>query len=99
MMTKEGLVHLLKAIDSSPAGSISTVKLLRKLKSTSYGQHIIRRALKEGYIARKQQPPKGKGNYLVIYYLTPKGKALLRKLSDANNNNSNNNKNNDNKNN
>jgi hypothetical protein len=83
--TNQGLIHLLQAIDSSPGGSISTVKLLRKLKSTSYGQHIIRRALKEGYIARKEQPPKGKGNYLVIYYLTPKGKAFLRKLSEVNN--------------
>jgi hypothetical protein len=37
-----------------------------------WATHIIRRALKEDYIARKEQPPKGKGNYLVIYYLTPK---------------------------
>jgi hypothetical protein len=81
----QGLVHLLQAIDSSPGGSISTVKLLRKLKSTGYGQHIIRRAIREDYIARKEQPPEGKGNYLVIYYLTPKGKALLRNLSNVNN--------------
>jgi DNA-binding MarR family transcriptional regulator len=78
----QGLIHLLQAIDSSPDGSISTVKLLRKLRSTGYGQHIIRRALKEGYIARKERPPKGKGNYLVIYYLTLKGKKLLAKLSE-----------------
>jgi DNA-binding MarR family transcriptional regulator len=88
-MMKEGLVHLLQAIDSSPGGSISTVKLLRKLRSTGYGQHIIRRALKEGYIARKEQPPKGKGNYLVIYFLTPKGRELLMRLSHVNNNNKN----------
>jgi hypothetical protein len=48
----QGLIHLLQAIDRSPSGSISTVKLLKKLKSTGYGQHIIRRAVKEGYIAR-----------------------------------------------
>lgn len=78
----QGLIHLLQAIDSSSDGSISTVKLLRKPRSTGYGQHIIRRALKEGYVARKEQPPKGKGNYLVIYYLTPKGKKLLAKLSE-----------------
>jgi hypothetical protein len=82
----QGLIHLLQAIDSSsPDGSISTVKLLTKLKSTGYGQYIIKRAVREGYIARKEQPPKGRGNYLVINYLTPKGKALLRKLSDINN--------------
>jgi DNA-binding MarR family transcriptional regulator len=86
VMTNQGLVHLLQAIDSSPGGSIPTVQLLRKLKSTGYGQHIIRRAIREGYVERKEQPPKGKGNYLVIYYLTPKGKALLTKLSDLNNN-------------
>jgi len=33
----QGLIHLLQAIDSSPGGSISTVKLLKKLKSTGYG--------------------------------------------------------------
>jgi len=39
------------------------VKLLRKLKSTGYGQHIIRSALKEGYVERKEEPPpKGKPN-------------------------------------
>jgi DNA-binding PadR family transcriptional regulator len=65
------------------------VKLLRKLKSTGYGQHIIRRALKEGYVERKEEPPKGKGNYMVVYYLTPKGKALLEKLQKANNNKNN----------
>ena len=81
----QGLVHLLQAIDSSPSGSISTVKLLKKLKSTGYGQHIIRRAVKEGYIARKEQVPQGKGNYLKVNYLTPKGKVLLKKLSDVDN--------------
>jgi hypothetical protein len=81
----QGLIHLLQAIDSSPTGSISTVKLLKKLKSTGYGQHIIRRAVKEGYIARKEQVPQGKGNYLKVNYLTPSGKVLLRKLSDVNN--------------
>jgi hypothetical protein len=42
----QGLIHLLQAIDSSPGGSISTVKLLKKLKLTGYGQHIIRRAVR-----------------------------------------------------
>jgi len=81
----QGLIHLLQAIDSSPGGSISTVKLLKKLKSTGYGQHIIRRAVKEGYITRKEHPPEDKGNYLKVNYLTPKGKALLKKLCDVNN--------------
>jgi hypothetical protein len=81
----QGLIHLLQAIDRSPSGSISTVKLLKKLKSTGYGQHIIRRAVKEGYIARKEQVPQGKGNYLKVNYLTPKGKVLLKKLSDVDN--------------
>lgn len=81
----QGLIHLLQAIESSPSGSISTVKLLKKLKSRGYGQHIIRRAVKEGYIARKEQVPQGKGNYLKVNYLTPSGKVLLRKLADVNN--------------
>lgn len=81
----KGLIHLLQAIEGNPGGSISTVKLLTKLKSTGYGQHIIRRAVREGYIARKEQRPQGKGNYLVVNDLTPKGKALLSKLSEVNN--------------
>ena len=83
--TNQGLIRLLQAIDSSPGSSISTVKLLRKLKSTGYGQHIIRRAVREGYMAKKEQRPEGRGNYLVVNYLTPKGKALLKKLMDVNN--------------
>jgi hypothetical protein len=66
---------LLQAIDTSAGGSIPKVKLLRKLKSIDYGQHIIGRAIKEGYIARKELPPKGRGNYLAINHLTPKGKS------------------------
>jgi hypothetical protein len=81
----QGLIHLLQAIESSPSVSISTVKLLKKLKSRGYGQHIIRRAVKEGHIARKEQVPQGKGNYLKVNYLTPRGKVLLMKLSDVNN--------------
>jgi hypothetical protein len=81
----QGLIHLLQAIESSPSDSISTVKLLKKLKSRGYGQHIIRRAVKEGYIARKEQVPQAKGNYLKVNYLTPKGKVLLKKLLDVNN--------------
>jgi hypothetical protein len=83
--TNQGLIHLLQAIDSSPGSSISTVKLLRKLKSTGYGQHIIRRAVREDYMAKKEQRPEGRGNYLVVNYLTPKGKELLSKLMDVNN--------------
>jgi len=83
-MTSDGLIHLLQAIDSNPGGAISTVKLLRKLKSTGYGQQqIIRRALREGYVERKEEPsPKGKGNYMVVYYITQKGKALLGKPAE-----------------
>jgi predicted transcriptional regulator len=58
------------------------VKLLKKLKSTGYGQHIIRRAVREGYMTKKEQRPEGRGNYLVINYLTPKGKKLLANLSE-----------------
>jgi hypothetical protein len=78
----QGLIHLLQAINDSPGRAISTVKLLQKLKSTGYGQYIIRRAVKEGYITRKEQqkPEGGKGNHLKVNYLTPRGKALLSKL-------------------
>ena len=83
----KGLIHLLKAIDGNPGGSISTVRLLTKLKSTGYGQHIIRRAVRDGYVVRKERRPQGKGNYLVVNHLTPKGKALLEKLPEVTNSN------------
>ena len=86
----KALIHLLQAIDSSPSGSIPTVKLLVKLRSTGYGQHMIRRAVRKGYITRREKPPKGKGNYMVINSLTTKGKMLLNRLSRDKNNNSNN---------
>ena len=72
----QGLIRLLQAIDSSPGGSIPTVKLLKRLKSTGYGQYIIRRAVKEGYIARKEQRLQGKGNYRVVNDLTPNVSSL-----------------------
>jgi hypothetical protein len=44
-------------------------------------QPIIRRALREGYVERKEEPPpEGKGNYMVVYYLTQRSKALLENV-------------------
>jgi hypothetical protein len=51
----QGLIRLLQAIDGSPGGSIPTIKLLTKLRSTGYGQHIIRRAVREGYVTGKEE--------------------------------------------
>ena len=36
---------------------------------------------------RKERRPQGKRNYLVVNHLTPKGKALLDKLSEVTNSN------------
>jgi hypothetical protein len=66
----------------SPGGSIPTVKLLNKLKSTNYGQRVIKQADREGYIKRiRSVKPEGSGNYPVVNKLPPKGRALLRTLS------------------
>jgi hypothetical protein len=58
---------------------------LNKLKSTRYGQQTIRLADKHGYIKRiRDVKPQGRGNLIVMNYLTPKGKRLLKAVSSNN---------------
>jgi hypothetical protein len=46
----QGLIHLLQAIDSSPGGSISTFKLLKKLNRLwpAHNQACSKRAISQG---------------------------------------------------
>jgi hypothetical protein len=78
----KGLITVLKAIQKYGDEGISTRKLLYdKVKMIGYGEKLINRAEKLGYVKRDKVPPKGKGAWLKINRLTPKGKKLLSQLT------------------
>jgi hypothetical protein len=53
----EALVDPLQAInDNGPGGCITTVKLLKRVRSTNYGRHTIKCSIKEDYIKRVIEP-------------------------------------------
>lgn len=82
----KGLITLLKAVQKAGDEGTSTRKLLYdEIKMIGYGQTLIKRAEKEGYIKRKEvkKPVGQKGAHLVMNYLTPKGKKLLSQLADG----------------
>ncbi len=85
----KGLITVLKAVQKAGSEGISTRKLLYdEIKMIGYGQTLVKRAEREGYIKRKEVVQSGhKGAHLVINCLTPKGKKLLSQLNHANNNN------------
>jgi hypothetical protein len=62
-----------------------TLELLEKLKSSNYGQRMIKLGHKKGYIERTHvKVSEGKkGNVFVINRLTAKGKQKVSKLSPA----------------
>jgi DNA-binding MarR family transcriptional regulator len=84
-----GMVRALRAIEKagnkgkiSPSG-LPTRKLSEEIfNSRTYGWKVLKQAEKLGYIKRKKvRRPKGqKGNYMVMNYLTPKGRRLLQEL-------------------
>jgi hypothetical protein len=73
------VVRLLQVLGQAGDEGMHTRALLKALKSTRYGQQTIRIAEKHGYIKRVRDiEPKGKGNYLVMNYLTARGKRFLK---------------------
>jgi hypothetical protein len=77
----KGLITVLKAVQSAGADGISTRRLLYKIKMTGYGQTLINRAEKQGYIRReKRKPDSGRGFPPVYNILSAKGKKLLTQL-------------------
>jgi DNA-binding MarR family transcriptional regulator len=82
-----GMVRALRAIEkasrSDPGRGLPTRKLSQDVfNSRTYGWKVLKQAEKLGYIKRKRvQKPKGqRGNYMVMNYLTPKGRRLLQEL-------------------
>jgi hypothetical protein len=73
------LLRILMQLSVAGDKGIPTVQLLNKLRSTNYGQRMIKLGEKNGYIERvKVKVPKGKkGNIIVINRLTPKGKGIM----------------------
>ena len=77
------MIDMLRALEGEGEEGLSTRQLLQKVSRTHNAQEIIKRAEEKGLIRRVSQSPKTKGNWLVINYLTPRGKELLRKLSSS----------------
>lgn len=72
------IIRLLRILGKAGDKGMPTRGLLSALKSTRYGQQTIRIAEKHGYVKRvRDVKPKGKGNLIVMNYITPKGKRLL----------------------
>jgi hypothetical protein len=77
----KGLITVLKAVQKAGDEGISTRRLLYdEIKMIGYGQSLVKRAEREGYIMRKETQSGHKGAHFVMNYLTPKGKQLLSQL-------------------
>ena len=80
------LVRLLLILARAGNKGLSTVVLLEKLKSSNYGQRMIKLAENEGYIERisvkePEESRKGGSKTFVINRLSSKGKQLVSKLT------------------
>jgi hypothetical protein len=80
------LVRLLLILSWAGNKGLPTVALLEKLKSTNYGQRMIKLAETKGYIERVsvKQPEEGRkggSKSFIINRLTEKGKQLILKLT------------------
>lgn len=75
-----GLAHLLLIVQAAGSEGISTVKLLEELGSIGYGQTLIRRAKRLGYIKRTTGESEH-GHFPPVYnIITKKGKKLLAQM-------------------
>lgn len=80
--TNRGLITLLSALQRI-GGQASTRKLLAEMKMIGYGEILIKRAEKLGYIKReKRKPDSGRGFHPVYNILSPKGRKLLSQLQE-----------------
>lgn len=99
---KPQLFRVLRELHNAGDTGLHTRELLREVKSTNYGQRMIKLGESKGYIKRERDsnPEVGKrGGEVVKNRLTPKGKAVVKKLIEiANLNNNTNNNNSSNRN-
>jgi len=81
------LVRLLLILSRRGDEGLSTLELLKKLKSSNYGQRMIKLGQKKDYIERMNvKMSKGqKGNVFVMNRLTEKGKQIALKLTEEKN--------------
>ena len=70
----KGLIRLLKAIEP---GSIATRRLFEKFSGNDLHRKL-KEATERGFVTREKVKPEGKGNWLMVNRLTPKGKRLLQ---------------------
>jgi hypothetical protein len=83
--TNKALLTLLKAVaaaDDRKLG-ISTRALYAQIRMTGYGDALVDRAEREGYISRKKMQIDDKGPWYVFNILTKKGAKLLAQLATA----------------
>jgi hypothetical protein len=78
------LVRILLILSKTGDEGLSTLDLLKKLKSSNYGQRTIKLGQKKGYIERVNvKMPKGqRGNVFVMNRLTERGKQVVVKLTE-----------------
>lgn len=75
-----GLAHLLLIVQAAGKEGIFTNDLLDEFGSVDYGQTLIRRAQRQGYIKRVTGESEH-GNFSPVYnIITKKGKQLLAQL-------------------
>jgi hypothetical protein len=84
------LIRMLVILSEAGDVGLYTVELLERVGSVSYGQKMLKLGEKNGYIRRVRNiKPNGRGNYRVVNYITPKGKRLVKRWTQAAANNSN----------
>jgi hypothetical protein len=85
---------MLMILSEAEDAGMYTKELLNRMGSVAYGQKMIKLGEDKGYIRRVRKiKPNGKGNYRVMNYVTPKGKKLVKKWTQAAHDNNNNNNN------
>ncbi len=82
------LIRMLMILSNTGDAGLYTRELLDQMGSIGYAQKMLKLGENKGYIRRVRNiKPDGKGNYRVMNYVTPKGKALVNRWTQAANEN------------
>jgi hypothetical protein len=77
----KGLITVLKAVQMAGDEGIPTRRLLNKIKMIGYGETLVKRAERQGYIRREErEPDSGRGFHPLYNILTSKGQKLLHQI-------------------
>jgi hypothetical protein len=81
--TNKGLITVLSAVAEAGKDGITTRKLFEKIRMFGYGETMVEKAYRLGYIRRDPpEPPAWRKEFPAPRYniITPKGKKLLAQL-------------------